>query len=94
MAEKEISRTYIKYVDLGLDEIPVMVGMDVPVKELVTNLKGNGIGVADSFARVTCTVAEALQNNLQVEGRYFKDLVSKEGANGVVIRVPRSNQTR
>lgn len=89
MAEKEINRQYIKYVDLGLDEIPVMVGMDVRLKDLVANLQGNGIGVADSFGLVTCTVAEALKNSLQVEGRYFKDLVSKTGTNGVVIRVPR-----
>lgn len=92
MAEKEINRQYIKYVDLGLDEIPVMVGMDVRLKDLVANLQGNGIGVANSFERVTCTVAEALENNLQVEGRYFKDFISKAGTNGVVIRVPRKSK--
>ena len=90
MEEKEISRTYIKYVDLGLEEIPIMVGMDVPVKDLVSNLQSNGIRIADSFSRVTCTVSQALESNLSVEGRPFRDLISKQGANGVIIRVPRN----
>ena len=53
----------IKYIDMGLGHVPVLVGPDTPVSKFVTEVGGYGLHGAESLAGVGATMAEAVVAN-------------------------------
>lgn len=67
---------FVKYVDLGLDEVPVVVGSGVCWDELVAQLCGHGLWGAENLSLIPGEVGAAAVQNIGAYGVEFKDLVS------------------
>ena len=66
---------FVKYVDIGLDEVPVMVGSGVKWDALVEELCGHGLWGAENLSLIPGTVGAAAVQNIGAYGVEFKDLV-------------------
>lgn len=67
---------YIKYVDLGLDEVPVVVGAGVVWDSLVEELCSHGLWGAENLSLIPGEVGAAAVQNIGAYGVEIKDLVS------------------
>lgn len=67
---------YIKYVDLGLDEVPVMAGAGTTWDEVVENTCRNGIWGAENLSLIPGETGAAAVQNIGAYGVEFKDIVS------------------
>ena len=67
---------YVKYVDIGLDEVPVMAGAGVKWDALVEELCGYGLWGAENLSLIPGEVGAAAVQNIGAYGVEFKDLVS------------------
>ena len=67
---------YVKYVDMGLDEVPVVVGAGVVWDELVAELCGHGLWGAENLSLIPGEVGAAAVQNIGAYGVEFKDIVS------------------
>lgn len=67
---------YIKYVDLGLDEVPVVVGAGVTWDALVEELCGYGFWGAENLSLIPGEVGAAAVQNIGAYGVEIKDLIS------------------
>ena len=67
---------FIKYVDMGLDEVPVIVGSGVKWDDLVAELCGHGLWGAENLSLIPGEVGAAAVQNIGAYGVEFKDLVS------------------
>ena len=66
----------VKYVDMGLDEIPVMVGSGVVVDEFVAETCGHGLWGMENFSLIPGEMGAAAVQNIGAYGVEFKDVVS------------------
>ena len=67
---------YVKYVDMGLDEVPVIAGSGVTWDELVAELCGHGLWGAENLSHIPGEVGAAAVQNIGAYGVEFKDIVS------------------
>ena len=67
---------YVKYVDMGLDEIPVMAGAGVVWDELVAELCSHSLWGAENLSLIPGEVGAAAVQNIGAYGVEFKDIVS------------------
>lgn len=67
---------FIKYVDLGLDEVPVIVGSGVVWDDLVAEFCQHGLWGAENLSLIPGEVGAAAVQNIGAYGVEFKDLVS------------------
>ena len=67
---------YIKYVDMGFDEVPVMVGAGVCFDEFVANTCANGLWGAENLSLIPGEVGAAAVQNIGAYGVEVKDIIS------------------
>jgi UDP-N-acetylmuramate dehydrogenase len=67
---------YVKYVDMGLDEVPVIAGSGVTWDKLVEELCGHGLWGAENLSLIPGEVGAAAVQNIGAYGVEFKDIVS------------------
>jgi len=67
---------YIKYVDMGLDEVPVMVGAGVLWDDFVDNTCKAGMWGAENLSLIPGEVGAAAVQNIGAYGVEVKDLIS------------------
>lgn len=67
---------YIKYVDMGLDEVPVMVGAGVCWDEFVAQTCGHGLWGAENLSLIPGEVGAAAVQNIGAYGVEVKDIIS------------------
>ena len=67
---------HIKYFDIGLDEVPVMVGSGVVWDEFVAQACGYGLWGAENLSLIPGEAGAAAVQNIGAYGVEFKDLVS------------------
>ena len=67
--------TTLKYVDMGLEEIPVIVGSGVKWDDFVKNTTDNGLWGAENLSLIPGTVGAAAVQNIGAYGVEVKDLI-------------------
>ncbi len=67
---------HVKYVDLGLDEVPVIAGAGVVWDKLVEELCGHGLWGAENLSLIPGEVGAAAVQNIGAYGVEFKDIVT------------------
>lgn len=67
---------HVKYVDLGLDEVPVIAGSGVVWDKLVEELCGHGLWGAENLSLIPGEVGAAAVQNIGAYGVEFKDIVT------------------
>lgn len=67
---------HVKYVDMGFDEVPVIVGSGVVWDKLVEELCGHGLWGAENLSLIPGEAGAAAVQNIGAYGVEFKDLVS------------------
>ena len=67
---------YVKYVDMGLDEVPVIAGSGVTWDKLVEELCGHGLWGTENLSLIPGEVGAAAVQNIGAYGVEFKDIVS------------------
>ena len=67
---------YIKYVDMGLDEVPVMVGSGVKFDRFVEQTVGHGLWGAENLSLIPGEVGAAAVQNIGAYGVEVKDILS------------------
>ncbi len=77
---------YIKYVDMGLDEVPVVVGAGVRWDDLVAQLCGHGLWGAENLSHIPGEVGAAAVQNIGAYGVEIKDLIAGVSCYDVVER--------
>ena len=65
----------VKYIDLGLDEVPVLAGSGVKWDALVEELCGHGLWGAENLSLIPGEVGAAAVQNIGAYGVEFKDIV-------------------
>ena len=66
---------HVKYVDLGLDEVPVIAGAGVKWDALAAELCGHGLWGAENLSLIPGEVGAAAVQNIGAYGVEFKDIV-------------------
>lgn len=66
---------YIKYVDLGLDEIPVMVGAGTVFDDFVADTTKNGLWGAENLSLIPGEVGASAVQNIGAYGVEVKDII-------------------
>lgn len=66
---------HVKYIDLGLDEVPVLAGSGVKWDALVQELCGHGLWGAENLSLIPGEVGAAAVQNIGAYGVEFKDIV-------------------
>ena len=66
----------IKYVDMGLEEVPVMVGSGVVVDEFIAETCGYGLWGMENLSLIPGEMGAAAVQNIGAYGVEFKDVVS------------------
>ena len=67
---------YVKYFDVGLDEVPVAVGAGVRWDDLVAQLCGHGLWGAENLSHIPGEVGAAAVQNIGAYGVEIKDIIS------------------
>ena len=67
---------YIKYVDVGLDEVPVMVGAGVNFDSFVAETCRHGLWGAENLSLIPGEVGAAAVQNIGAYGAEIKDIIS------------------
>ena len=67
---------YIKYVDMGLDEVPVMVGAGVNWDSFVEQTCGHGLWGAENLSLIPGEAGAAAVQNIGAYGVEVKDIIS------------------
>lgn len=67
---------YIKYVDVGLDEVPVMVGAGVNFDSFVAETCRHGLWGAENLSLIPGEVGAAAVQNIGAYGAEVKDIIS------------------
>lgn len=67
---------YIKYVDMGLDELPVMVGSGVIFDDLIVELCKNNLWGAENLSLIPGEVGASVVQNMGAYGVEVKDIVT------------------
>lgn len=67
---------YVKYVDMGLDDVPVIAGAGVNWDSLVAELCGHSLWGAENLSLIPGEVGAAAVQNIGAYGVEFKDIVS------------------
>lgn len=67
---------YIKYVDMGLDEVPVAVGAGVVFDDFVADVCRNGLWGAENLSLIPGEVGAAAVQNIGAYGVEVKDIIS------------------
>ena len=70
----------IKYIDMGLGHVPVLVGPDTPVSKFVSEMVGYGLHGAECLAGVEGTMAEAVAANAGGISEIVSGVVCKDNA--------------
>lgn len=71
-----MEKDFIKYVDLGLGDVPVMVGPETRLSRLAAETDGHGLRGVEMFKGHDISIAEAVTRNVSHEGTRFGDLIS------------------
>lgn len=66
---------YIKYVDIGLDEIPVMVGAGTVFDDFVADTAKNGLWGAENLSLIPGEVGASAVQNIGAYGVEVKDII-------------------
>lgn len=66
----------IKYVDMGLDEVPVIVGAEVMIDDFVAQACGYGLWGIENLSLTPGTVASALKAGERILGVSLTDVIS------------------
>lgn len=66
---------YVKYVDMGLDEIPVIAGSGVVFDDFVANVCGNGLWGPENLSLIPGEVGAAAVQNIGAYGVEVKDII-------------------
>lgn len=66
---------YIKYVDVGFDDVPVMAGSGVRFDDFVANVCGNGLWGAENLSGIPGEVGAAAVQNIGAYGVEVKDII-------------------
>lgn len=67
---------YIKYIDVGLDEVPVAVGAGVSFDRFVSEVCGHGLWGAENLSLIPGEVGAAAVQNIGAYGVEVKDIIS------------------
>lgn len=67
---------YIKYVDMGFDDVPVMVGAGVCWDDFVAQTCGHGLWGAENLSLIPGEVGAAAVQNIGAYGAEIKDILS------------------
>lgn len=67
---------YIKYVDMGLDEVPVIVGAGVNFDSFVAEMCRHGLWGAENLSLIPGEVGAAAVQNIGAYGVEVKDIIS------------------
>lgn len=67
---------YIKYVDMGFDDVPVMVGSGVNFDRFVEQTCGYGLWGAENLSKIPGEVGAAAVQNIGAYGVEVKDIIS------------------
>lgn len=67
---------YIKYVDIGLDDVPVMVGSGVVFDDLVAQTCGHGLWGLENLSLIPGEVGAAAVQNIGAYGVEIADVIS------------------
>lgn len=67
---------YIKYVDMGLDDVPVMAGAGARWDDFVNNTCGHGLWGAENLSLIPGEVGAAAVQNIGAYGVEVKDIIS------------------
>ncbi len=67
---------FIKYVDMGLDEVLVTVGSGVVFDDFVANVAGNGLWGPENLSLIPGEVGAAAVQNIGAYGVEAKDIIS------------------
>ena len=67
---------YIKYVDVGLDEVPVIVGAGVNFDSFVAETCRHGLWGAENLSLIPGEVGAAAVQNIGAYGAEVKDIIS------------------
>lgn len=66
---------YIKYIDMGLGDVPVAVGAGVKFDDFVANVCGNGMWGAENLSLIPGEVGAAAVQNIGAYGVEVKDII-------------------
>ena len=66
---------YVKYVDMGFDDLPVMAGSGVRFDDFVANVCGNGLWGAENLSGIPGEVGAAAVQNIGAYGTEIKDII-------------------
>ena len=66
----------IKYIDMGLEDVLVMVSADVAWADFVAEVSGHGLRGADCMAGMPGNVGAAVTENYSAGGQSVGDIVS------------------
>lgn len=71
-----MEKDFIKYVDLGLGDVPVMVGPETRLSRLATETDGHRLRGVEMFKGHDISMAEAVTRNVSHEGTEIGALIS------------------
>lgn len=66
----------VKYVDMGFDDVPVMVGSGVVVDDFIAEVCGHGLWGMENLSLIPGEIGAAAVQNIGAYGVEFKDVVS------------------
>ncbi len=67
---------YVRYVDVGLDEVPVIVGAGVNFDSFVSEMCRHGLWGAENLSKIPGEVGAAAVQNIGAYGVEVKDIIS------------------
>ncbi|MCQ2180953.1 MAG: UDP-N-acetylmuramate dehydrogenase [Bacteroidales bacterium] len=67
--------SYVKYVDMGFDDVPVMAGAGVRFDDFVENVCRNGLWGAENLSGIPGEVGAAAVQNIGAYGVEVKDII-------------------
>lgn len=74
--DTDVEKDFIKYVDLGLGDVPVMVGPETRLSRLAIETDGHGLRGVEMFKSHDVSMAEAVTRNVSHEGTQLGALIS------------------